>query len=344
MTVRGLITMIAIMSKNHEILAVTCLLLLLGGCGAPTGWLLTPVPVNQELEETVLMEDGGWGAVGKIAVVDVDGLLMNRRGGGLFGADENPVSLFVEKVDKVAQDHAVKAVIVRINSPGGGVTPSDIMYQRLITLRKRRGVPVVAIIEDIGASGGYYVACGAERILAHPTSIVGSIGVLVQTMSFARTMQMLGIEAKAVVSGPYKDMASPLKPLEEKDLKVLQHLTNTYYKRFVGIVQKARPKLTAEQVRSLADGRIFSAQDAEANGLVDGLGYMEAAVGLARQLGGIRRARVVIYHRPLGYRANVYSAAPTPPQINLVNISVPGLLDVGRPRFLYLWNGGGSGR
>ena len=331
------------MSKNLQIAAVMCLLLLLGGCGTPTGWLLTPVPIEQELEETVLMEDEGWGSVGKIAVVDVDGVLTNSRNSGLFGGDENPVSLFVEKVDKATRDKAVKAVIVRINSPGGGVTPSDIMYQRLITFREHRRVPVVAIIEDIGASGGYYVACAADKILAHPTSVVGSIGVLVQTMSFAGTMRMLGVEAKAVVSGPYKDMASPFKPLDAKDLKVLQRLTNTYYKRFLQIVQKARPELTGERLQAVADGRIFSSQDAKVNGLVDDLGYMEAAVDLAKDLGRIRRARVVIYHRPLGYRANVYSAAPMPPQINLVNISIPKVLDAGRPRFLYLWTGRGSG-
>ena len=314
------------------------------GCGQETGWVLKPVPIDEQLRETVLTADPGWGVTDKIAVLDVDGLLMNQREAGWFGEKDNPVSLFVEKLDKAERDPNLRALIVRINSPGGGVTASDIMYRRLLRFRQAKKVPVVAVVEDVGASGGYYLACAADSIIAHPTSVTGSIGVMVQALSFAGTMRMLRIDARAVTSGPLKDMASPFKPLDEKDLAILQTIVDEFYDRFLDVVDAGRPKLDREKIKALADGRVYTGEQAKANGLVDELGYMDDAISLAKKASGAGRVKVVMYHRPLGYRANVYSAADGPPaQINLLNVSVPNLLSLGQPQFLYLWTGHTSG-
>jgi protease-4 len=316
--------------------------LVLAGCGQNMGYLVKPVPLDQRLEETVISRDEGLFVSDKIAVIDVGGVLLNERDLGWLSSGENPVSLFIEKLDKARADEDVKAVVLRINSPGGGVTASDIMYHRLRTFRKQRpDVEVVAIIEDVGASGAYYLACGADTILAHPSSIVGSIGVIVQTFSLAGAMRMLGVDAQAVVSGPYKDMASPLKPLEPADLEVLQHLVNQYHAEFVAVVKAGRPALSLAEVRSLSDGRVFSGSDAVDNGLVDDTGYMSDAVALARTRCGAKRVKVVMYDRPLGYRANLYSQADggAPPQVSLLNVQLPSSLATPHPRFLYLWSG-----
>lgn len=312
--------------------------IVLSGCGQGFSLLLTPVALDRELQETVV-EDPGWWVRAKVLIVDVDGLLVNQRSEGLFGAKDNPVSLFVEKLDKAAANKRIKAVILRINSPGGTVTASDIMYRRLMRFRSERNIPIVVVIEDVGASGAYYLACAGDVILAHPTSITGSIGVILQTVSLAGTMRMLGVQAQAITSGPYKDMASPLKPLDKKDLAILQGIVDSFYERFVSVVAAGRKGLDEAQVRSLADGRVFTAAEAKANGLVDQLGYMETAVGLAKKLAGIKRARVVVYHRPLGYRANTYSRAGGMGGLNLRNISLPTLLQAVQPQFLYLWTG-----
>ena len=317
----------------------------LAGCGPQVGLLVKPVPVDERLKETVIATDPGWFVTDKIVIVDVDGLLFNRRRQGLLATGENPVSLFVEKIDKLEADQNVRAVVLRINSPGGGVTASDIMHQRLVRLRERRKLPVVAVIQDVGASGAYYVACAAETILAHPTAVVGSVGVMVQTVSFAGTMKMIGIAAKAVTSGAHKDMASPFKPLDKKDLAILQSIVDRYYERFLGVVAAGRKNLKAKEIRRLADGRVYAAEQAAENGLIDRTGYMNDAIELARKRCGTRRAKVVIYHRPWGYRANVYAAAPhaaeidAPPQINLFNLNAPDLMTLTQPRFLYLWTG-----
>jgi len=326
------------------VLIVAAGVLAAGGCRGNMGLLLRPVALDDELAETVIDADRGLFVSDKIVVVDVDGLLFNHRDGGMFGSGENPVSLFIEKLDKAAADSNVKAVVLRINSPGGGVTASDIMHRRLKKFRDEKKVPVVAVIEDVGASGGYYVASAADTILAHPTSVTGSIGVIVQTISFAGTMAKLGIDAHAVTSGTHKDMGSPLKPLDEADRKIIQALVDEFYNRFVDTVAAGREKLSRDKVAALADGRVYSGRQALDLGLVDRLADVEEAIDLAKEKCGSKAAKVVMYHRGLGYPANAYSgAALGSPQINLLNISVPHLMDMMRPQFLYLWTGRSMG-
>ena len=336
---------IIVSMKTHILIIAVLGLMFLVGCGPGGALLLRPVSITEELEETVVRQDRGWFVTDRVVIVDVDGELANDRNRGGFGASENPVSMFIEKLDKAAADSRVKAVVLRINSPGGTVAATDMMYNALCKFRARTRLPVVAIIEDVGASGGYYLACGADRIMAHHSSIVGSIGVIMQTFSLAEMLDNVGIASKAITSGVYKDVGSPLKPLAPKDLKLLQGIVDSFYEQFVREVRKGRPDMTAERVRALADGRVFTGVQAKANGLVDELGYLDSAIAAAKRLAGARRVKVVIYHRPFGYRANIYSKATSAPQVNLINVSLPGLLDSVRPKFLYVWTGhSGSSR
>jgi protease-4 len=312
------------------------------GCGQNVGWVIKPVPTDEALRETVIAADSGLFVADKILVLDVDGLLFNQRRGGLFALAENPVALFTEKLDKARMDPNVKAVVLRVNSPGGGVTASDIMYEQLRRFRGARGIPVVAVIEDVGASGGYYVACAADKIIAHPTSVTGSIGTMVQTVSVAGTMKLLRIDAQAVTSGPRKDMASAFKPLDPEDLAILKQMVDEYHGRFLSVVAKSRTNLTSEQIKALADGRVYTGEQAKQNGLVDDLGYIHESIAMAKEFGNLDRVKVVMYDRPLGYRANAYSRAPGPTaqsQVNLVNISADELFNSVHPQFLYLWTG-----
>ena len=326
-------------NTKQIMVSVAVLALVAAGCGENVAWVLKPVRLEEKLVETEIYRDKGLFVSDKIVVLDVDGLLFNQRQDTLFGGGENPVSLFIEKLDKATDDSNVKAVVVRINSPGGGVTASDIMYGKLRQFSDDKKVPVIAVLEDVGASGAYYVACGADRIIAHPTSVVGSIGVMVQTFSFSGTMEKLGIDAKAVTSGPRKDMASPLKPLDKEDLAILQNMVDEYYKRFLDVVARGRPGMKADAVKALADGRVFTGEQAKANGLVDDLGSVDDAIDLAKEKSGSKRVRVVMYHRPWGAKANAYAAAQMPVQFNLLNVTVPDLSALARPQFLYLWTG-----
>ncbi len=313
---------------------------LLVGCRGNAGILLKPVPVDQRLRETVVQTDPGWG-IGKIALIDIDGLIVNERGGFLWGSRENPVSILSEKLNAAGRDAKVKAVVLRINSPGGTVQATETMYNQLKRFRKKTGKPVVACITDVGASGGYYLACGTERIICQPSSITGSIGVVIQTVNFAGTMKMLGIKADAITSGKFKAMGSPLKGLTDEERRIFQAMVNEFYDQFVKTVAEGRSGLNVEKVRLLADGRVFTGRQAVANGLVDSLGDVQDAIAEAKKAAGVKKAKVVMYHRPLGYRANVYSAATVQShamQINMINLQLGELALLRRPSFLYLWS------
>jgi protease-4 len=314
------------------------LVVLAVGCG-PTAYKITPVPVDRTLDETTLINEGGLSPA-KIALLDVDGVLLDTRKPSFFEEGENPVSLFTEKLDKAAEDPAVRAVVLRINSPGGGVTASDLMYQELQTFKSRTGGkrPMVAVLMGVAASGGYYIACGADRIVAQPTTVTGSIGVIMQLFSFSGTMDKIGAEATAIKSGPMKDAGSPFKRLRPEEREVFQGLVNQYYDRFVSVVTRGRPNLTEEQVRKAADGRVYSARQALDLGLVDEIGTLRDALSGVKMKIGAARVKVVIYHRPLGWRPNVYAQTPpAAPQVNVVNVQIPEGLLLPQAQFMYLW-------
>jgi protease-4 len=312
--------------------------LLIAGCG-PTAYKIVPIPVDRTLDETVLIDEGGLSPA-KIAVIDVDGILINTHKPSFFEEGENPVSVFVEKLDRAAKDPAVKAVVLRINSPGGGVTASDLMHQELLTFKQRTQgkKPVVAVLMDVAASGGYYVACGADRIIAQPTTVTGSIGVIMQLFSLSGTMDKIGAETTAIKSGQMKDAGSPFKKLTPAEREIFQTLVNQYFDRFVQVVAQGRPNLTEEQIRKVADGRVYSAQQALELGFVDRIGTLRDALAEIKAKIDAKRVRVVIYHRPLGWRPNIYAESPAAaPQVNMVNIQIPESLALPQAQFMYLW-------
>src|ERR1700722_1405575 len=153
------------------------LLLLVAGCGAGS-FLITPVVNKSELDQ-ITAQAGNRSA--KVAIIEVEGMLLDERGGGLLLPSENPLSLFVQELDQAAADDSVKAVVLRVNSPGGSVTTSDTMYDALLRFKAKTHKPVIASAQEVAASGAYYVSCGADKIIVCPTSIVGSIGVIFES-------------------------------------------------------------------------------------------------------------------------------------------------------------------
>ncbi len=295
---------------------------------------------NRGIDETVVDNPSGHGG-NKVAIIDVSGILLNADQPGLLQAGENPVSLLHEQLQRAADDRKVKAVILRLNTPGGGVTASDIMYGEVKRFRARTGKPVVAMAMDVTASGGYYVACAADRIVAQPTAVVGSIGVIVQTVSIKPALQRWGIEAEAITSGPNKAAGSPLEVMTDEHRVVLRGLVDDFYARFVTVVKTARPNLDEQTLATVTDGRVMSGERALDAGLVDQLGDIHAAAAVARELAGIDRARLVVYHRPFDYAPSPYAAYPgaTPggTQINLAQLNLSGEALTLPAGFYYLW-------
>ena len=307
----------------------------------PQGLLIQPVSTDQALVETVLYREAAF-ASDKILVADVDGLLINAHATELFGRGEHPVGLLLEQLDKARRDRSVKGVVLRINSPGGAVTAAELMHQEITRFREKTGAPVVAALMDVAASGGYYVACACDEIIAQRSTVTGSIGVLMQTFDLTGTMAKLGIGADAITSGPHKDAGSPFSKMTEDQRAIFQSIVDHLYDQFVAVVAAGRPNLDEPQVQALADGRVYTAEQALEFGLIDRVGTIRDAVTAAKTRGGAKRVRVVRYRRPLGYVANYHAAAPAAPgNVNLINFDLPSLWTFTTPRFLYLWAPGG---
>lgn len=276
----------------------------------------------------------------KIALIDVEGLIANARTSGLLGGGDNPVTLFKERLEKAANDRHVKAVVLRINSPGGAVTASDIMYRDLIKFRAETGKPVVACMMDVAASGGYYLAMGADQVYAHPTTVTGSIGVIMSLYNAHGLFAKLGVSSDPIKSGPNKDIGNPGRPMTEAERGILQGIVNSYYGQFVNIVATGR-HMPEDKVRTLADGRVYTGVEAHKLGLVDEVGYLDDAVACAKSLASIKDARIVAYDRGSGCRGSIYASAPRIPSEITVKLDVPGLSQMqGSAAFMYVWEPG----
>jgi protease-4 len=322
---------------------------LLTGCGTPS-FLVTPIAHSSDLDEETVQPGKGWFPP-KVAIIEVEGLLANAKTGGLLQATENSMSLFTQQLDKAEADPSVKAVVLRVNSPGGTVTASDGMYQLVKRFRQRTGKPVVASIQEVGASGAFYLSCACDKIVAQPTSIVGSIGVIFESMEFSGTLDKLGARSWAITSGPLKEMGSPFKPLEPRERVVMEEMVREYFTRFVEIVRTNRP-ITEPKVDDLGDykkpeyagtfsGRVFSGEEAKKRGLIDQTGLLTDAIELAKTLGKAPAAEVVMYRRPYGYSGSIYASSTLPaPNANTMKIDVPGAAAFVPAGFYYMWRPG----
>jgi protease-4 len=292
-------------------------------------------PKIRPLEEETVEGKG----TNKILVLDLSGMLSEDVPSFSIGAPPPRVPLLArvrEELQKAEEDDKVRALIVRINSPGGTITASDILYHEILAFKERRKIPVIAAIMDVGASGGYYAALAADTIVANPTTVTGSIGVVMVTINAQGLMEKIGVAPLAIKSGPMKDAGSPFRPLTGPELAVFQTIIDEMYGRFVGLIAKSR-KLPEERVRAIGDGRVYTAEQALKLGLVDRIAYLEDVVAMARDAAHLSEARVVMYRRPKEYRANIYSNTPAPVTTESTLAQFAAALSGGGPRFLYLW-------
>ena len=277
----------------------------------------------------------------KILLMDVSGFLSDESTSGLLSIGTPPprVPLLVrirEELKKATHDQKVKALILKVNTPGGTVTAADVIYRELELFRREKKVPIVAVMMDVAASGGYYIALAADTIVAHPTSVTGSIGVIMLTFNAEGLMQKIGVAANAIKSAEHKDMGSPFRALTPEERGIFQSVIDGLYQQFVAkvVARRALPEATA---KTLADGRVYTAQQALEQRLVDRIGYMDEVVRLTREAAKLEKARVVVYHRPRQYRATYYAESTTQTDTPLTTAGALGSLITPGPKFLYLW-------
>ena len=247
---------------------------------------------EKEFEE-VLVKDGTTPGQ-KIAVIPLEGIIAFNQSGGL---GEDVVQGFKNALEQARTDAQVKAVVISVDSPGGEITASDVLYNSLREFSKEK--PSVIYFNSIGASGAYYAACGASYIMCNATTFTGSIGVIISTLNYRDLLGKVGLEAVVFKSGQFKDMLSGAREMTPEEKAYVEGLVMQSYDRFVGIVARSR-NLDEQSLRGgVADGRILSGSDAYAANLVNQLGYVEDAFAKARELGAAPGARVVRYKRPI---------------------------------------------
>lgn len=241
----------------------------------------------------MIVEPGTRGSGNKIAVISLRGLISTSVGGNV---GESMVDDLRWELEQARNDDDVRAVVLEVDSPGGEVTASDMIYNAVVKTRAKK--PVVVYMESLAASGGYYVSCGGKYLMANETSITGSIGVIIQTLNYEQLFNKIGLAAVVFKSGKFKDMLNGARPITPEEREYVQSFVMKTYDKFLGIVAKER-NLPADALRNgIADGRILSGRDALDNKLIDGLGQIEDAYAKAKELGHATDAKIVKYGPP----------------------------------------------
>jgi len=231
---------------------------------------------------------------GKIAVIPFTGTITSQQGSLFFGPTITP-GLVREQLGRAENDVVVKAIVLRIESPGGAVAPCQQILGEIERVKETK--PIVVSMENIAASGGYYISTKADKIVALPGTLTGSIGVISQIPNVEGLYEKLGIKMQTFKGGKYKDMYSGLRELTPEEAEIMQRMTDEYYEQFVEVVAEGRG-LSNEEVRSLATGQLYTGTEAQRLGLVDELGGLDTAIDLAAELAGVEAPEVEYYQAP----------------------------------------------
>lgn len=276
----------------------------------------------------------------KVLIIQVKGFISDEVGKSFLQTRPSVVQEFVSQLRKAEADRDIKAVVLQVNTPGGSVTASDILYEEIIRFKEKTGVKIVAAMMDSAASGGYYISLPADSIYAHPTTITGSVGVLFIRPKVIGLMDKVGMAMEISKSGENKDMGSPFRATTSEENEIIQSLISELGTRFLNLVTKHR-RIDAAVLEQVATGRVYLANQALQAGLIDKIGYLDDAVAQAKSLAGLPdNAGVVVYRRTEYADDNLYNASVAQiangnlKLIDISPISSFANLPVG---FYYLW-------
>ncbi len=270
----------------------------------------------------------------RIAVVPVEGEIASAD--DTIGGTQPTTSPegLADALRQAGQDASVVAVVLEINSPGGGVTASDEMHQSVLDFKENTGKPVVVSMGDVAASGGYYVSTAADRIVANETTLTGSLGVIFELTNFSEATDKYGIKQVVVKSGKYKDMGNAFREMTPQEREIIQSIVDESYSQFVDVISEGR-HIPKGRVREIADGRVYSGSQAKELGLVDSFGGLDEAAATAGKLARTRDTIVVRYvQEPTLTDTLLARLAPQEPQAEQV-MDAAGLNLEPKPYYLY---------
>ncbi len=321
--------------KKIYILAVLFSMILITGCVAPRVNLFNVAPEPFK-EFTLEGSDSD-----KVLLISVNGLISDSPKKDFIGTSPSVVDDVVAQINKAKKDNRIKAILFKINSPGGTITASDILYHEISAYKERTGAKIAVSMMDVAASGAYYISLPADVIIAHPTTITGSVGVISLQPKVSGLMNKIGLGVDIQKFGRNKDMGSPFRESSEEEQKLMQKTVNDFGERFLSLVKKHR-KLSEKAVAEVSTARVFLADEALSLGLVDKVGYISDALKETKRIAGIsENARIVVYRRMEFPEDNYYNIAGTElGKLNIpaINLELPEALNL-KAGFYYLWPG-----
>jgi len=277
----------------------------------------------------------------RILLIPVNGLISDMPKKGLIGTSPSLVEQVVSQMNKAERDKRIKAVLLKINSPGGTITASDLLYHEILSFKEKTGAKIIISMMDIATSGAYYISLPADMIISHPTTVTGSVGVIFLQPKVTGLMNKIGLGVDVKKFGKNKDMGSPFRDSSDEEQKLMQSAVNDFGERFISLVQKHR-KPEKQAMVEIATARIFLADEAQKIGLVDKIGYLSDAVKESKKLAGITGdARVVVYRRTEFPEDNYYNIAGVASEglnYSIINIEIPESIIL-KTGFYYLWPG-----
>ncbi|WP_071393831.1 signal peptide peptidase SppA [Bacillus tuaregi] len=287
--------------------------------------------VSEEvLEEGNLMK--------KIAVLDVNGTIQDTGEASLFAPVGYNHQTFLKNLDQAKEDDTVKGIIIRVNTPGGGVVESAQIHDKIVEIQKESKKPVYISMGSMAASGGYYISAPANKIYASPETLTGSLGVIMQGINYAGLAEKYGVKFETIKSGEFKDIMSPSREMTEEERAILQEMINSSYNGFVKVISEGRD-IPEEQVRQIADGRIYDGRQAKDLNLIDGFGYFEDVVDVMKKDHKLKDAQVIRYTEELGF-ASLFSMSARK-LMGQDDIELAGLMNLlsqrNSPRLMYLY-------
>jgi len=265
---------------------------------------------QEKMQEVVLIDSP---AKEKVLIIDISGFLSSTFDPGILGREGDVLSRVFSRLQRASSDDLVKGVIIRLDTPGGEVTASDILFHEILRYKKRSGRPVIALMMGIAASGGYYVASACDHIIAHPSTITGSIGVISIFPNVEDLFAKIGIKVNVIKSGTMKDSGSSFRDLSDEERSLFQDMVDEFYLKFLEAVLQGRGEsLSMEELKEIADGRVYTAQQALEKKLVDEIGYFRNAYDKTLASAGIASAKVIAYTYYPKTTTNIYASTLQP--------------------------------
>lgn len=274
----------------------------------------------------------------KIVILDVDGVIQDTGdGGSLLQSTGYNHQDFLKKLNYIQEDDSVKGVIIRVNSPGGGVVESAEIHDKLVDLQKNSKKPVYISMGSMAASGGYYISTAAKRIYASPETLTGSLGVIMEGYNYKGLADKYGVDFVTIKSGKYKDIMSPTREMTAEERQILQRMIDNSYEGFVKVISEGR-HMSIDQVKQIADGRVYDGRQAKEINLIDDFGYLEDVIKQMKKQEKLSGAKVVRYSDDLGFGSLFKLQAS---KLLSENVEMAGLMKIlskpNSPRLMYLY-------